>query len=314
MTHLKLSPRGEKITEPAEPKSFDLGSPRPFEPFPQITPLVSPLREVTLAPWERVELPVFQVEGQRYGGTSAPVNGNIWGNWMGLSGKEQKNRPSIGSSTSPPAQTISRVGSHSTDTTHPSPLFFNTPRLESIPSVMDPDQVLALPGKRKMSADFGSMSPLERIRKGSAIFTLISEPQIVTPSASSVHLSGQQESYDPHVRRASALTQQSRRSFNDPSQAKREFLPVPQPSLSERDSPDVEARQHADEDDQWDLLRVLQQTAPPKTANDRFAPGEGEVVEFVEESMASYLNRKTALLMLWFPLGVSPGCREEHRC
>ena len=37
---------------------------------------------------------------------------------------------------------------------------------------------------------------------------------------------------------------------------------------------------------------------------DRFRPDtDGDNFELVEESMASYLNRKTALLMLWFPLG-----------
>ena len=85
--------------------------------------------------------------------------------------------------------------------------------------------------------------------------------------------------------------------------------------LSDREMSDVEgggrgARSDAEDDDEeFDLMRMLQQSRPSRTRDDRFAPSgidnTGEVVEFVPESMSSYLNRKTALLMLWFPLGVS---------
>ncbi|WVQ83169.1 hypothetical protein IAT38_005307 [Cryptococcus sp. DSM 104549] len=56
-------------------------------------------------------------------------------------------------------------------------------------------------------------------------------------------------------------------------------------------------------EEEWDLLKMLSEA--PATSDDRFAPptSNGEYVELVPESMASYLNRKTALLMLWFPLG-----------
>lgn len=74
---------------------------------------------------------------------------------------------------------------------------------------------------------------------------------------------------------------------------------------AEREEGDDRRTAEAEADDDWDLMRMLQQSAPPRHAHDRFAPGQGETVELVEESMASYLNRKTALLMLWFPLGVS---------
>jgi hypothetical protein len=66
---------------------------------------------------------------------------------------------------------------------------------------------------------------------------------------------------------------------------------------------DEEERDGEEEgDDDWDLMRMLQASAP---AADPSRSHVEDQVEFVEESMASYLNRKTALLMLWFPLGVS---------
>ena len=67
---------------------------------------------------------------------------------------------------------------------------------------------------------------------------------------------------------------------------------------------DAEYDDDDDEGDEMDLMKVLKITAPAQSQLDQFAPKEGEVI-MVEESMASYLNRKTALLMLWFPLGVS---------
>ena len=54
-------------------------------------------------------------------------------------------------------------------------------------------------------------------------------------------------------------------------------------------------------DGEMDLMRMLQGDAA--ASGNRRNPEAS--YEFVEESMASYLNRKTALLMLWFPLGVS---------
>ncbi|WVW78340.1 hypothetical protein I302_100294 [Kwoniella bestiolae CBS 10118] len=68
-----------------------------------------------------------------------------------------------------------------------------------------------------------------------------------------------------------------------------------------------EEEDNGDEEDEWDLARMLAQPPPGSHADDRFAPRQsatnGETYELVPESMSSYLNRKTALLMLWFPLG-----------
>ncbi|OCF33866.1 hypothetical protein I317_01358 [Kwoniella heveanensis CBS 569] len=65
----------------------------------------------------------------------------------------------------------------------------------------------------------------------------------------------------------------------------------------------AETGDEGDEEDVWDLARMLAQPPPGASTDDRFAPPPGETYELVPESMSSYLNRKTALLMLWFPLG-----------
>ena len=150
----------------------------------------------------------------------------------------------------------------------------------------------------------GSNTRSDDIRKFSIISATISENPVDDTNTSSPRLSGPIGAVDPHGRRVSTIAQESRRSSATPNQSKRDLLPIPHASLLARDRSDIEAQQAA-EDDDWDLMRVLQQVEPPKSAGDRFAPAEGEAVEFVQESMASYLNRKTALLMLWFPLGVS---------
>ncbi|WWD00717.1 hypothetical protein V866_007652 [Kwoniella sp. B9012] len=79
-------------------------------------------------------------------------------------------------------------------------------------------------------------------------------------------------------------------------------------SKNDRDRTDTQGDNTEDEEE-WDLARMLAQPPPGShTADDRFAPRQsttnnGESFELVPESMSSYLNRKTALLMLWFPLG-----------
>jgi hypothetical protein len=74
--------------------------------------------------------------------------------------------------------------------------------------------------------------------------------------------------------------------------------------LDEERGSDDEDEEEDEEDNEMDLLRMLAQDSEPEDQN----PGQKEEYELVPESMASYLNRKTALLMLWFPLGVSLIC------
>jgi len=304
-----------------------------------------------IPPWEKVELPAFQIDGQRFGGSQANMSHSqsstaLWGNWKGLGGsmRESRKRPSTSSSShSPPSQSTRKFGSGSSidalhfSTVRTSPTPVTTPRLDSITSMYDPltpdhrdDAYLTINTPtsyysrdgRASLASTAATGPSERFRQFS-----------LTPSDGGGYGQGD-------TRRGSAVSSSSRRSSGptSPLQPKME-IPQVQAQPSHQDSEEMMAEkalkdmdekeeggdrlktdsdlernsksdfedrgEHEDEDDNWDLMRMLQQSAPPKSADDRFAPAQGETVELVEESMASYLNRKTALLMLWFPLGVS---------
>ncbi|KAL1407325.1 hypothetical protein Q8F55_006747 [Vanrija albida] len=86
--------------------------------------------------------------------------------------------------------------------------------------------------------------------------------------------------------------------------------PTPKQSALRKNDNDVEKGSMADDDDDaddddgMDLADFLKQAPPSRNGHDPFVvTNNSENVEYVAESMASYLNRKTALLMLWFPLG-----------
>ena len=295
-----------------------------------------------IPPWERVELPAFQVDGQRYGGVSTNISSNtsshaLWGNWKGLSGgSRDKKRPSTqGSSSSNNVQTTRNFGSGSSvdalsfTANRMSPTPRHSTRLGSNGS--PPDKLtyddMTMGMDQSLYASRGSISttfsgPSDRFRQ----FSLTSNTQ---PSGAGL---SPMEAF----RRSSAVTQDSRRSSGGVPAMRgttpANLQPSPPDSDGERPSSTVDVERtgtsqgergpkdemyeegeegasrrtgEEQEDDNWDLMRMLQQSGPPRHAHDKFAPREGEVVEFVEESMASYLNRKTALLMLWFPLGVS---------
>jgi hypothetical protein len=184
---------------------------------------------------------------------------------------------------------------------------------------LDGDQgPLAVPS-RYLARGSLSAAPSDRFRQFSLASEMPYEGRSLAPSTTVVGTD----------RRPSANTQDSRRSSATQG-GKKEPLPFLLPSgetdeesqigadgvrrkdfdkhgaKSSRPSPgqsEEEEERDGDADGDWDLMQMLSNTAPPRTADDRFAP-EGETIELVEESMASYLNRKTALLMLWFPLGV----------
>jgi hypothetical protein len=69
------------------------------------------------------------------------------------------------------------------------------------------------------------------------------------------------------------------------------------------DEQEDDEESESESDGEMDLMRMLAQDSEPTDPHAR--RGSREEYELVPESMASYLNRKTALLMLWFPLGVS---------
>jgi hypothetical protein len=291
-----LFARGKR---PSQDLRVHIPSQQPVDPNAGETPFhdgsgaISPLSAETpmaeIPPWERMELPVFQVDGQRYGGAAAniPTGGNPWGNWKGLnSGGRPSGRRTPNATSSFGARKFgssSTGGGDGAETPR-----MRSPILDSIPSVGEPPMIY-LP-EDPLSRARDSVDPP---RKPS---TLSEAPPITPPQ-----LLDSENPYDPDIRRPSttSLSQSTRRSSAVPTMKEVKM----QPSLSERGSSELERQRLAEEeeDDNWDLMRILQQSAP-KDAKGREVV---ETVELVEESMASYLNRKTALLMLWFPLGVS---------
>lgn len=303
-------------------------------PAPNAAPAVSPTSEIP--PWERVELPVFQIDGQKFGGTASNVSHSgsstaLWGNWKGLSGsaREGKKRPSTASS-SPPMPFARKFGSGSSiegqhfGSTRQSPPAIVAPQLETIPSFQDPLHVdpdsnpVPTVNHPQHFANRGSLSASHSDRYRT--FSLTSD----TPyQGGSLATTATAVGTD---RRPSALSQDSRRSSNTQAGKRDPLFLLPSGEQTDEERAmgtdgvyrkdyekngatqsrlgmgETEGQGEGDGD--WDLMQMLQQSAPPKSAQDRFAP-QGETVELVEESMASYLNRKTALLMLWFPLGVS---------
>ena len=333
-----------------------------------------------IPPWEKVELPVFQVDGQRFGGastnlpTSASAGPGLWNGWKGMNGKPEKKRPSTASSASPPARFSIRFGSASTTCSEPrvtkgsggthSP--GRTHRLDTIPATFDdplpvPEDEPSSPvSMQRRSSWLGrgvtkttisefdyraSLSPISSRQDPIFQPSQSALPPTFTRRASA---GSPKKTFAPlteigeHSRRASAaaMSSQASRKSSGPefnSSEKCESLTPTmvnshyrQGSGSEgyepskvRGSSDTvkefdEPTSHDDEEQgqvhvtaaeeaEWDFLKMLKETEP-EAATDKFAPPKGETVELVEESMASYLNRKTALLMLWFPLGVSRCC------
>jgi hypothetical protein len=296
-----------------------------------ITPTSTPPQ---IPPWERVELPVFQVDGQRFGGSAATAaaKDGLWGNWRGLGWRNDRKQLSTVSSTTYVGS--SRCGSVSTGketipSTPPlgaprppaillssSPPAAFLPRLESIALLHERTPPATIQERSPQDTALTSVtvnnSEMEQEQEASAVSVF---PKPLTASYYSAHFASTRgPEHNLEIRQASAFSDidDSRRSSLATVGKKNQ--PTFHPSLSDPES-DLDAEQTAGagkddgdvlvgEDDQWDLMRMLKHSSP-NGADDRFAPKEREMVEFVQESMTSYLNRKTALLMLWFPLGVS---------
>lgn len=267
---------------------------------------VSPSTEIP--PWERLELPVFQIDGQRYGGPSASSRekeaSTMFGGWKGMSGRK---RPSTATST------------NSNPTTPGPGMPMPFPARSSISQTTNNNGMnrrrdhgsegtdvegAGSSRSRQPSSDttlVNDRADKERIRKTSMMTTTSN-----TSSNNNLHafaisqLQAQNNGYGHghgHTgRRPSAVPPHASPVIED----NEDFLR----SKSDRADLDQEEREEEEDeesDGEMDLMRMLAQDSEPE---DR--PTGREEYELVPESMASYLNRKTALLMLWFPLGVSP--------
>ena len=254
-----------------------------------------------IPPWERLHLPTFEVNGERFGGPSTNVgSGSLWSDWKGLgsrTGDSSKKRasslPVVAQTSSLPAAMPAAYGTRGSDQSGTSSSTFN-----SLPPVAgtgtyrgsDPAQLTTI-----YSSDYHqgeSQDPLGRYDQ--RLPTLVSDH--MTPSTSSTNLAEPIPSHPdfqstPHIRRASE---------NDSSVSSSGLPTGKETTFDDRES------EHAREDEEWDLMRVLQSTMPEGAEKERNRSAvSSEEYELVPESMSSYLNRKTSMLMLYFPLAVS---------
>lgn len=330
-----------------------------------------------LPPWERIELPAFQIDGEKFGGPATAVSGpsSLWNGWKGLGGRR---RPSTGSSmVSPQIQEASKFGSisSSVDDGTVSPQGVNTelrassqtltaPQMETIVSGESPatsrDHLSSIfPSTQNItdgvsSSQHGKASSpatmtdpslyTHRLSHGSftnlppsdisraienrrpSVATVV-EPiertkaskKLSMPSKAldnDAFIASVEQSVQPQpMRPLSPIISQSIASqprspsqphtalFSNPKSLHSRQHTLSGPDVGTSSAPAVLEADEFDEEMEVDLIKML--AAAPSNVDDRFAPPAGEHSELVPESISSYLNRKTAMLMLWFPLGVS---------
>lgn len=267
---------------------------------------VSPATEVP--PWERMELPVFHIDGQRYGGPSnsgangslggaTPAQQGIFGGWRGLTGKK---RPSTANSSGSVTPAFGNTHGHASG--HASPAAHNGQRTGSVSAALAPyepgarsrqlsgDTTMTGDGRDRGSRKMSSVGTATTANTTTALLPSTSRrPSAVPPDTSPVP--EQDSEKDVYPSDDARNSDAGRRGSEMRAVRERDRDEVDVGRLDEEDE---------DEDTEMDLLRMLRQDAEPQDGS-----RDTTEIELVPESMASYLNRKTALLMLWFPLGVS---------
>ncbi|KGB80158.1 hypothetical protein CNBG_5996 [Cryptococcus deuterogattii R265] len=366
------SQRIELIKEKdAKPISASAGKPWSFP----TSPTSSPANMTNLPPWERIELPAFQIDGEKFGGPTTAASGpsSLWNGWKGLGGRR---RPSTGSSmVSPQIQEASKFGSisSSVDDGTVSPQGVNTELRASSQTLTAPQMETIVSGESPATSrdHLSSISPSpqnitdgvssSQHGKASSPATM-TDPSLYThrlshgsftnlppsdisraienrrPSVATVvepiertkaskklsmpskaldndaFITSVEQSVQPQpMRPLSPIISQSIASqprspsqphtalFSNPKSLHSRQHTLSGPDVGTSSAPAVLEADEFDEEMEVDLIKML--AAAPSNVDDRFAPPAGEHSELVPESISSYLNRKTAMLMLWFPLG-----------
>lgn len=258
-----------------------------------------------IPPWERLHLPTFEVNGERFGGPATNVgSGSLWSDWKGLgsrtgdSSKKQRSSsvplPAVQTSSMPAAMPLMSGTRGSDQSGSTSSTSTSLPPVAGTGTFRGSDPV-------QLSTIYSSDQQQEQDPLGRydhRLPTLVSDH--MTPSTSSSNLAEPSPSHpdfqssSPHIRRASE--NDSSVSSSTPFNLKE----------NETTAFDDRESEHAREDEEWDLMRVLQSTMPEGGDKERNrSAASSEEYELVPESMSSYLNRKTSMLMLYFPLAVS---------
>ncbi|CAK9786880.1 hypothetical protein CC85DRAFT_331552 [Cutaneotrichosporon oleaginosum] len=321
--------------------------PRAKSPIRAKSPSRAKSPDPDIPPWERIELPVFQIDGQRYGGSSTPAREYTWAEWR-FSGRRTK-----ASTPVPPAETSSFTTTSSplsstfkesydkslpksvtptssnfgqSSQTSPGAASFSSAALRMVHEMggsncgsdtgysSTPTAVEAHFSRRPSQASGSSLPERSDIAKPLRVFARdgpspmdtfnFEERRPSLPNIGSMPILSQwrRPSYCPPILRPASRTAAApsaqtstltgvdlEQGFIVLDEEKAEKMPLP--------------KEESVEDDQWDLKRFLDAEPAPAGDDPFVVTQRSENVEYVAESMASYLNRKTALLMLWFPLG-----------
>lgn len=318
-------------------------------------------RPEDLPPWERLALPAFQIDGQRYGGgvgLSAAPSRPVWSDWKGMGlggGKRSRGRPTTPRDSQ--TRTNNSADSASTTTQGPttiherrqlasmsdslmspisesiSPRTFTSPRFEddSVTLRQGPtaevDPLDASMGSPPFPSSGDDASPVTAVAPLQLelppyypIVPPLSASGSLTPNSSLV--SAQPSHRFPRtsaeIRRGSLPSDTGSRrgsgpvSFALPEISKKDptsMSTLSMPAALHVDETDRvtaadrgnDEEEEDDEEEEIDFARILQESYDdePRQRADRLA---SEDTEIVQESMSSYLNRKTAMLMLYFPL------------
>ena len=252
---------------------------------------VSPMSEIP--PWERIELPIFQVDGQRYGGPAASTRTEMFGGWKGMNSKK---RPSTANSTgSGNPQTPLAMPFPRGSISHGYNLTRGSDGTETTRS-RQPSSETTLVSDRHMSEK-------DRTRKTSMMTTASNTSSTNYNSLNSGQGNGLNYVNSRRPSAAPPLASPVMELDNEDFLRSRSDRDGDEESRRPSAQDDQEEEEEEESDGEMDLMRMLAQDSEPVDQQRR---GSREEYELVPESMASYLNRKTALLMLWFPLGVSP--------
>ncbi|EKD00262.1 hypothetical protein A1Q2_05439 [Trichosporon asahii var. asahii CBS 8904] len=241
-----------------------------------------------IPPWERVELPPFQVDGQRYGGSDRSDRQNsLLAGFIRRPNSTLANFPQHQRVFSPPLMSPTNTVHEEDEHEHEHD---ETPVAEAPQDIKQETE-----GEEKEKEKEMDTMELPDIAVQRAISG-------TSDGTTAVDL-------DSPSRRTFNPTQSAPSTPGTLAQTSSEILcpkPMLLPNPENSSVLDLEkglvpvASPESIDDDDMDLLAMLR--------SDGAGVGQGTQAshhssEYIQESMSSYLNRKTALLMLWFPLG-----------
>lgn len=289
-----LPPRGDSKSAPPERRHHTHLPHMHMPHFPHFHPhrKNSAVEDDGIPPWERVELPPFQVDGQRYGGSDRNDRQNsLLAGFIRRPNSTLANFPQHQRVFSPPLMSP-------TNTLH-----------EEEEHEEEPAQVSAKNEEKVEQKTEEKAEEKEPEQQEKEIDCMELPENAVQRAVSGTSDGTTAVDLDSPSRRTFNPTQSAPSTPGTLAQTSSEILcpkPMLLPNPENSSVLDLEkglvpvASPESLDDDDMDLLAMLR--------SDGAGVGQGTQAshhssEYIQESMSSYLNRKTALLMLWFPLG-----------